>query len=462
MIAQVALLLWICIAVGMFAVFSPARAFVLTYVVGYLLLPVEVATNNNFTGSIVISQSVRIDKLTACNIGALLGTLMFAPHLLARFRFHWVDLAFLFVTAGVFLTSIVNGLGAKDGISQGVEVLRQFYPLMLLARIHLTTADSLYEAMRAIIGGGFVYAFIAAVEFRFSPFFHTALYGYFQHSFDQVLRYSHFRPMGFLRHALEVSSLLGTASALAGWLWYRKLLKPLWGIIPAWATVLTLVSGLALTMTYSGYAAFLLITALLALLVIMRTRWILVVLPILAIVWMTGRYTNQIDASALLQAASYFGADRSDSLSYRLEAERVNIADASQHLLLGKGANGIAKDEGGSNVRDVDAWWLIQITFFGLVGVVGWYIIWGSGIIEAFRRWHDMTPDLQTLAAAVALMLGAQFIDFLFNAFPSPFLFMLNMGLLATLRFYKPMPMGMPMSTGWPADELQMVPEVMS
>jgi len=461
LVAQVALILWIFIAIAMFAVLSPLRAFLLTYVIGYLLLPVEVVGDNTFVGSIYLTQSLRIDKLTACNLAALLGTLIFAPHLIQRYRLHWVDAAYFIATAGLFLTSLVNGLGAKDGLSQGVEMLRQFLPLMLLSRLYLTTASSLYEAMRAIIGGAFVYAFVAVAEWRLSPFLHNLLYGYFQHSFDQFMRYSHFRPVGFLRHALEMSFFLGTASAMAGWLWYRKLLTPLWGTIPPWGVLLTLVCGLALTMTYSGYAAFLLLVSVLCLLVLMRSRWVLLLLPVMAVFWMTGRYTNQIDASLLLNTTNYFDADRSESLQYRLEAERANIDDASHHLLLGKGANGIAREDGGGFVRAVDAWWLIEITFYGLVGIVGWYMIWGSGIVDSIRRWHQLTPDLQTLAAIIALMVGAQFIDFLFNSFPSPFLLMLDMGLLSTLRFYKPMPAASPMPATWPVDELQMVPEVM-
>jgi hypothetical protein len=459
LIAQVALILWIFISIAMFATLTPLRAFLLTYVIGYLVLPVEVANASGFTGTIYITQSLRLDKLTSCNLGALLGTAFFATHLVARFRFLWVDLAVLVVTVGVFLTSLVNGLGAKDGVSQGIELFRQFLPLMVLARIHLTTASELYEAMRTIIAGAFVYAFLAIAEWRLSPFIHDLVYGYFQHSFDQFMRYSHFRPVGFLRHAIELSFFLGTSAAMAGWLWHRKLLTPLWGIIPPWGVVLTITAGLAATMTYSGYAAFLVTAGLLVLLVLVRSRWILLILPLVAIIWMAGRYTNQIDASLLLRTASLFDANRSNSLEYRLESERIHLADASQSLFLGKGGmNGIVREDYGGIVLAVDAWWLIQITFFGLVGVVGWYCVWGSGIVDSVRRWHDLTPDLQTLAAVTAIMLGAQFVDFLFNSFPSPFLFILDMGLLSTLRLYQGVPQPGLLPEEFPIDELQMIP----
>lgn len=459
MVAQVALILWIFISIALFAVLSPLRAFLLTYIIGYLVLPVEVANASGFTGTIYISQSLRIDKLTSCNIGALLGTAIFAPYLFARFRLLWVDIAYVVVTIGVFLTSLVNGLGAKDGLSQGTELFRLYLPLMVLARIHLTTASELYEAMRAVVGGAFLYAILAVAEWRLSPFSHGLLYGYFQHSFDQFMRYSHFRPVGFLRHALEMSFFLGTSTVLAAWLWYRKLLTPLWGVIPAWGVVLTIALGLACTLTYSGYAACLIAGGILSLLVLARSRWLLVVLPIFAIIWMAGRYSNQIDASLLLRTANYFDPGRSLSLEYRLEAERRHLDDVSHNLLLGKGGmNGIAGDDQGGIILAVDAWWLIQIVFFGLVGIIGWYGVWGASIVDSVRRWHDLTPDLQTLAAIICVMVGAQFIDFLFNSFPSPFLFMLDMGLLSTLRFYRPVPQVQFIPAAYPVEELQMVP----
>jgi hypothetical protein len=458
LVAQITLILWIFVSIALFAAFAPLRAFLLTYAIGYLVLPVEVGTHQGFTGTVWISQSIRIDKLTSCNIGAVLGTAIFAPQLFSRFRFHWVDIAYAVVTAGVFLTSMVNGLGAKDGLSQGVELFRQFFPLMVLSRIYLTSASELYEAMRTVVAAGFLYSFVAVAEWRLSPFIHNLFYGYFQHSFDQFMRHNFFRPVGFLRHAIEMSFFLGTGTALAAWLWHRKLLTPLWGVIPGWVVMLVIGFGLAVTMTYSGYGAFLIMAGMLGLLLLVRSRWVLLVLPVCAILWMGGRFTNQIDATTLLNAVSYLNQTRSESLEYRLESEELHLKDASDHLFLGKGSiKGIVREDHGNILLAVDAWWLIQMAFFGLVGVGGWYCVWGAGIVDSWRRWHEMTPDLQTLAAATSVMLGAQFIDFLFNAFPSPFLFILNMGLLSTLRFYRPQAQAYPQ--GIRMDELEMVPQ---
>ena len=438
---QIALLLWICISVAMFAMLPALRAFLLTYLIGYLVLPVEVANEWNWQGSIVFTQSLRIDKLTACNIGAVLGTVLFASQRFSRFRLHWVDAAYGMVLVGLFLTSLVNGLGAKDGLSHGIEELRQLLPLLLLSRLYLSDVDALYEAMRAIIAAAFLYAFLSVAEWRFSPQAHRIAYGYFQHSFDQFARYGHFRPVGFLHHAIELAFFMGTSAAMAAWLWYKKLLRPLWGVIPAPLVFCTILVGLITTLTYSGYGAFLLAIAVLALAVMTRSRWVLLILPVGAVIWMAGRYSNTIDASMLLRTAGYFDTTRQESLEYRLTAERLHLDTASQSLLLGKGAlNGIVRDADGNNVKAVDAWWLITLVFYGLVGICGWYAIWCGGLVETLRRWRKLTPDFRTLAALIAVLIGAEFIDFLFNSFPSPFLLMLDMGLVGALQAYRPAP----------------------
>src|SRR5947209_2883652 len=48
MIAEIALITWMVVSVALFAVMSPLRAFLLTYVIGYLILPVEINGENWF------------------------------------------------------------------------------------------------------------------------------------------------------------------------------------------------------------------------------------------------------------------------------------------------------------------------------------------------------------------------------------------------------------------------------
>jgi hypothetical protein len=451
---QAALIIWIISSVALFAFLRPTRAFLLTYVIGILLLPVEKSNNAGFIGSIVFTQSIRIDKFTACHLGAIIGTLAFAPHVLRRFRFHWVDLAFLGVCAGLFVTSMTTGQGPKDGLAVSVENLRLYFPLILLSRLYLTTVGEVYEAMRVIVGAAVCYSLICVGEFRLSPQAHRLVYGYFQHDFGQFARYGHFRPVGFLRHAIELSFFMGSSGAMALWLWYKGLLKrPLWGFLPDWAVLGAIFVGLAATLTFSGYSAFLIACSVFALFHFFRSRWLLWLLPAVACIWMTGRYLNVIDASRLLSLATTVDVSRGESLDYRLRSERNHLDAVKDHVLFGEGPHqNVVNDEGFGMA--VDAWWMIQISFYGLVGLGGWYLVWCSGIWTAFRRWRFLTPDLRTTAIAISVLLGIQFIDFLFNSFPSMFLLMLDMGLLTAARNFKPARQRRP-AYGFPVDAHQ-------
>src|SRR6202000_29499 len=193
---------------------------------------------------------------------------------------------------------------------------------------------------------------------------------------------------GLMRHGMDRSFFRGTSTARGGGLWHKKLLKPLWGTIPAWAVVGTLFLGMVCTLTVSGYAALLICTVMLGIATCALTRWVLLILPLASALWMAGRYTNVIDASLLLDTAKMIDSNRSDSLEYRLVSERANLDAASDSLILGKSSTmGVARLPDGRYVMAVDAWWMITLIFFGVVGLGGWLLVWSAGWIAAFARW---------------------------------------------------------------------------
>jgi hypothetical protein len=193
-------------------------------------------------------------------------------------------------------------------------------------------------------------------------------------------------------------------------------------------------------MTVSGISEMLLAVGLLFMFVLTRSRVVILVLPIAALLWMGGRYSGLINEDVLLQTSNTFvGAERTASLRYRLDAEELNLSRMNEHLLLGrKGSGDVAYRNDEGKGMALDAWWLIQITFYGVVGIAGWFMLWCGSVVELALRWRKLTPDLQTLGVAVCILLGVQFVDFLFNSFPSMFLMMLNMGMISALQHYKP------------------------
>ena len=87
----------------------PARRAVVASIVGaWLLLP---------PAAIPISGLPDYDKMMAATLGIMLGTLIFQPNRLLEFRPRWFDLPMLCWCLAPLISSLDNGLGLYDGLS---------------------------------------------------------------------------------------------------------------------------------------------------------------------------------------------------------------------------------------------------------------------------------------------------------------------------------------------------------
>jgi len=420
--------MWVMISASFFAFMPALRAFLLTYMVGLLVLPVGWMDE----GIIVFTNSVQIDRITACHLGALIGTLLFAADKFRHYRFDKFDLIYCISTVSIFTTSCLTGTGPYDGLSNAVNHLRLFAPTIILAKCYITTTSDLNAALRAMIGGAVVYSLVAVIEFRLSPQLHRLLYGYFQHTFVQAMRFDSFRPYGALRHAIEFSFFMATSLLAASWLTYKKMMKPLWGWLPAWAVICCLSVGLLCTLTFAGYAIFVAGVMILGMVVVTRSRWVLWILPVIVALWVCGRWTQTIDASSLLNLTKQISNQRSESLDYRIQAENSVLDEARNHAWFGAGpAYALVNSDHGDFVRAVDANWIIRALYYGLIGLVTWDLLWAAAIYTAWRYYRKMPEETRTLATVIAVMLGLHLVDFLFNDFASTFLLILDMGVLS-------------------------------
>src|SRR5690606_38002774 len=73
------------------------------------------------------------------------------------------------------------------------------------------------EILVALMVAGLAYSMPMLVEIRLSPQLNVWVYGFFQHGFDQMIRYGGYRPIVFLEHGLWVAffALMAFCSALA-------------------------------------------------------------------------------------------------------------------------------------------------------------------------------------------------------------------------------------------------------
>ena len=130
----VVLLAWIPICASLFTFMRPVRALTIACLVGWLLLPVFTVPVEGFWD---------LDKIVATNAGIALGAALFCSRRLRGFKVTTADLALVLFLAGVCITSVVNGLGIRDGLSSASQKFFYFGIPFWLGRMFVRTRSDL-------------------------------------------------------------------------------------------------------------------------------------------------------------------------------------------------------------------------------------------------------------------------------------------------------------------------------
>ena len=435
-IAYAAILIWIPVSALFFGLMRPARALVLVYLIGWLALP---------RAAVPIAGFWDIDKILATNAGVLLGTLLFCHKQFKGYTFSVADLALLTFAAGTCVTSVVNRLGIYDGVSSfGLQIARYGMPFCF-GRAFIKTRSDLDDACRVIIGAAAFYAVLAVWEWRMSPNIHKMLYGYFQASFAQHLRWGYHRPIVCFPHALGLGTFFAWTSLLTIACVRTGRLRPICGFPPSLYAWLPLV-GLATSMSLGPWGLFVLALGLLI-------SWqhshqpLLICVPVLfAVLWISGRYTNLTDGKWMSAAIRQISPVRAHSLEGRIEANTLLIARAKQKPLFGWGTWGRNRivDKRGRDVVPTDGLWILLLGSYGLVGLISFYLWWCWPVLLNLQ----VKPAGLLEGAMIALLLGIaiQSFNFVFNGFLSPVLSLMH-GSLVTLLTRVPHPSRTPLRT---------------
>lgn len=427
---EVALFGWIAVCLILFACLTPVRALTFSYVGGWLILPML---------KISVQGFVDLDKIVSANIGALLGTILFAPHVLRGYRIHFVDVAVLLFCTSTFVSSMANGLGAYDGLSSAFQGMLYFGFPFLLGRLIIRNRADFLEASRIMVAAAAVYAVFALWEWRMSPQIHSTLYGVFQHRFIQHHRWGFFRPILCFPHALSLGMFMAWASALAIWLHRSGRLGPILGVPPPVLVALP-VLGLLASMSMSPWA---LAAAALALLFFWQKsgRRIWLAAPLFfVVVWMAGRYTGTTDGKWLIALAAGVSAERADSLQYRIEAETAVLDNARQKPAFGygRGKHQAGQEENARRFAS-DGLWIIMLGRYGLVGLSLFFLWWCWPLLMVRHAGRELESDPAMMAQLVAI--GIEAMNFMFNGVTSPPMTLLCGGLVSSLiQLRKAMP----------------------
>ena len=435
-IAYLMLLAWPVICVILFRRQSVERALLWSILGGYLFLPPRAEFN--------LPLVPAMDKVSIPNLSVLAILFFDKRHRLQLWPQHWLA---RILVLGLVLSAIPTVLTNRDPIL--FQVLRDADPIVflidalpgqsardigsvliaqilmivpfLLARQFLSTETGLREMLLALMVGGLIYSIPSLIEIRFSPQMNVWVYGFFQHSFEQMIRGDGFRPIVFLPHGLWLAFFVLTTIVAAAALarvggrahWRRNF------AIVGYLTVLLVLCKSAASLLYG--------LLLLPVTLFLSTRWQLrlaMVFALIAVSYPMLRNLNVIPLDTVVERAAAISPERAHSLEYRFINEEQMLARAAERPLYGWGGWGrnlVRHSETGEIESIPDGRWIIV---FGTFGWVGYLCEFGllalplmlMGMIS-FRRSVALSSPL---IGPVALILGITMIDMLLNATLTP------------------------------------------
>jgi hypothetical protein len=412
-LAYIALFGWIPIVVVLCALL-PGRQAAATGVIGaWLLLPPYI---------LPIAGLPDYSKNTAASIGIMLGTLLFAPQYLLNFRPRWYDLPMLLWCLSGIASSLQNGLGLYDGVSDAViQSLRWGLPY-LFGRLYFGDAVGLRYFVVAMVIGGLCYTPPCLWESRMSPQLLAQLYG---DSSWQGTRLGGYRPHVFFTTGLECGMWMTAASLAAWWTWRCGALKRI-GQVPFGSVLLPILLVTTIFCRSIGALALLVGgTSVLWLSTRFKTRLLMAALLLVPPVYVSVRVTNTWSGRQAVDLANaVVGPVRAESLEYRFKCEKLLVARALQQPIFGWGGwmrNMVYfnPDTEWKKVVPPDGLWIATLGTKGFVGLTLLYTAMALPAILFLRRfparlWGDPRLAAGSLAAA---LLGVYMVDCLMNGF---------------------------------------------
>jgi hypothetical protein len=434
--ASLVVMAWVPFGVLFFTFLRPRKAVLAAYLLAWLFLPMR--------AGLVIKFLPDLDKVTASSLSVLIGCLLFDAHKLFSFRFKWFDIGMLMWVLTPFPTSIMNGLGYWDGLSGIFEQLALYGFPYYVGRVYFSDWEGIRGLAIAIFVGGLIYVPLCLIEIRMSPQLHKWVYGYYQHGFNETLRFGGWRPMVFMQHGLAVGFWMTAASLIGVWLLVTGSLKNIMGV-PMIIAVPVLVMTTILCKSAAGIG-FLFV----GLGVLFTMKWTKTALPLYVLLlippsYMYLRASGTISGEwAVERATEVFGADRAQSLDYRMNAENIMSAHALERPWFGYGRWDPAhpKHPGwmvydpdtGKKSAIVDGMWVLTLCINGLVGL---FTLTTSVLLPVLLLRFRVPPKwwahpMAAPAAALAVMVALHMCDNLLNAMLNP-IFICAIGGIAAL-----------------------------
>lgn len=396
----------------LFRALSLQWAVAITVVGGYLYLPIL---------SIPIAGLPDYSKPMAISVALVIGLIIRKGANLRPTSLRWWDVIYLISLLSLPLSYLFNGYPLYNALSALFTRTMIWGVPYWVGRVTYQTPKSVRVLLLCVVIASLTYLPLCLWEVRMSPHLHLQVYGSFQHSFAQMIRWGGYRPMVFTEHGLTLA--LWMAVALAAAIGLRKTSKDArhwigntWWLVPGLMVMLFLCKSLG--------ALALGLTAALALSIHSCRRLLLIAITG-AFVYVLGRvFFDEMVYNWIAAFLDILPEGRAASFRFRMDMERLLLARAWEQPVVGFVAEEFRRVsvEGlsaiGSSKVVTDSLWIIVFGTTGLLGLIPLYtVLFVAGTRSCVRRWQSASVEAQVISVIVAI----QMLDTVANAAFTPF-----------------------------------------
>lgn len=417
--AYLMLSLWPLAVIVMFRVMTTERAMIWSILGGYLILPPAIGIylpvlpgfdKHSIPALSALVCIVALGRRVSPLPAGLIGKVLLVVFIVSPIGTVLTNREPVFFALGA-----LPGLTLRDIFSAGIYQFMTILPFVL-ARDLLATPTAQRELVRALVIAGLAYSLPMLFEVRMSPQLNLMIYGYFQHSFDQMIRFGGFRPIVFLQHGLwlAIFTLMTLAAAVAAArhaipaarMRYvaASIYLAVMLILCRSAGPLILALGLLPLLMFAGQKMQLRIAAVLAVLV--------VAYPML-------RGAALIPVDAMVQRAETIDHDRAGSLRFRFDNEASLLAHAARKPAFGWGQwdrNMVHHPETGQPISVSDGRWIIVLGIGGWAAFLAEFGLLALPLVTLWRRSGWLPARDAPFVSPLALMLAVNMVDLIPNA----------------------------------------------
>jgi len=427
-VASIALLIWPLVTLALFSRLSPGRALLASLLAGYLLLPPLPA---EFDPPLLPS----LNKDTIPSLSVLFAALALGRVRLSELvpRHPLIRIALVAFLLSPLMTVLSNDDALRYGPRQlpalrlaevpGLVILQALLVTpFLLARVFLREARDHRLLLWAMVLGALAYTLPILIEIRLSPQINIWVYGYFQHSFSQMVRGDGFRPIVFLYHGLWVAIFVAMAVLAATGLARQARGREAVGL---WAVT----AGLGVVLVLCKSLAALLYTLVLVPVLALTPRRVQLfgaaAMAALALGYPLLKGAELVPQDAILAWAESVDPDRAQSMGFRFDNEDVLLERAWERPVFGWGIwgrNQIYDPQSGRELTVTDGRWLVVIGTFGWVGFLAEFSLLAFPVLLLWSRSGRAPPA--PVSVTLAVILGMNLVDLLPNATLTPLTFL--------------------------------------